>query len=79
MLSNVRVFLRILQRQKLFSVINLLGITVSMTSAVLIYLYTSPWIFIGTGTATVVIALCITLYHSLKAALTNPVDVLRDE
>ncbi|MEJ1239833.1 ABC transporter permease [Chryseolinea sp. T2] len=39
----------------------------------------SPWTFIGAGTATVVIALCITLYHSLKAALTNPVDVLRDE
>ncbi|MGC3947044.1 MAG: ABC transporter permease [Chryseolinea sp.] len=39
----------------------------------------SPWIFVGAGSATLAIALLITFYHSLRAALTNPVEVLRDE
>lgn len=39
----------------------------------------SPWIFLATGVAILFIAIAITSYHSLKAALTNPVDVLRDE
>ncbi len=39
----------------------------------------SPWIFILTGIATLAVAVLITSYHSVKAALTNPVDVLKDE
>ena len=39
----------------------------------------SPWIFLVTGVSTLVIAVLITGYHSVKAALTNPVDVLKDE
>lgn len=38
---NILIFIRNLKRQKLFSFINLLGLTVSMTSALLIYLYIS--------------------------------------
>lgn len=39
----------------------------------------SVWIFAFAGLGTLFIALLITSYHSLKAAMTNPVDVLRDE
>lgn len=39
----------------------------------------SVWIFILTGSCTLLIAILITSYHSMKAALTNPVDVLKDE
>jgi putative ABC transport system permease protein len=39
----------------------------------------SVWIFIVTGVSTLVVAILITSYHSLKAALTNPVEVLKDE
>ncbi|HTF18522.1 MAG TPA: ABC transporter permease [Chryseolinea sp.] len=39
----------------------------------------SVWIFVSACAGTLLLALLITLYHSLKAALTNPVDVLRDE
>jgi putative ABC transport system permease protein len=39
----------------------------------------SPWIFIITGLSTLVIAILITSYHSIKSALTNPVDVLKEE
>ncbi len=39
----------------------------------------SAWIFLVTGLSTLVIAMLITGYHSVKAALTNPVDVLKDE
>lgn len=39
----------------------------------------SVWIFILTGLGTLLISIMITSYHSVKAALTNPVDVLKDE
>jgi putative ABC transport system permease protein len=39
----------------------------------------SLWIFILAGGSTLLIAMVITGYHAIKAALTNPVDVLRDE
>jgi putative ABC transport system permease protein len=39
----------------------------------------SLWIFIATGLGTLFIAMTITSYHSMKAALTNPVEVLKDE
>jgi putative ABC transport system permease protein len=39
----------------------------------------SPWIFLASGLVTLLIAILITGYHSYKAALANPVDVLRDE
>ncbi len=39
----------------------------------------SIWIFAFAGLCTLVVAILITSYHSLKAAATNPVDVLRDE
>jgi putative ABC transport system permease protein len=39
----------------------------------------SPWIFFTTGIAILIIAMLITSYHSVKAALINPVDVLKDE
>jgi putative ABC transport system permease protein len=39
----------------------------------------SVWTFIITGISTLLIAVMITGYHSMKAALTNPVDVLKDE
>lgn len=39
----------------------------------------SAWIFLGTGVGTMTVAILITSYHSVKAALTNPVEVLRDE
>lgn len=39
----------------------------------------SIWIFIGAGGGTFIIAILITGYHSVKAALSNPVDVLRSE
>src|SRR5690349_25121339 len=38
---NLLLFIRNLRRQKLFSVINLLGLTVSIASTILIYLYVS--------------------------------------
>jgi putative ABC transport system permease protein len=39
----------------------------------------SVWIFIVTGISTLLLAMLITSYHSIKAALTNPVKVLMDE
>ncbi|HEY0655652.1 MAG TPA: ABC transporter permease [Chryseosolibacter sp.] len=39
----------------------------------------SPVIFIVTGVSTLVVAILITGYHSLKAARMNPVDILKDE
>jgi putative ABC transport system permease protein len=39
----------------------------------------SAWIFVFTGLGTLLTAILITSYHSVKAALTNPVDVLKDE
>jgi putative ABC transport system permease protein len=39
----------------------------------------SLWIFAATGLSTLLIAMLITSYHSVKAALTNPVEVLKDE
>jgi putative ABC transport system permease protein len=39
----------------------------------------SPWIFACTGFGTLLLAVLITGYHSVKAAMTNPVDVLKDE
>jgi putative ABC transport system permease protein len=39
----------------------------------------SVWIFIFAGVFTLVLSITITSYHSLKAALANPVDVLKDE
>jgi len=39
----------------------------------------SLWIFAVAGLGTLSIAILITSYHSVKAALTNPVEVLRDE
>lgn len=39
----------------------------------------SIWIFVLTGIGTLIVSILITSYHSAKAALTNPVDVLKDE
>jgi putative ABC transport system permease protein len=39
----------------------------------------SLWIFAVTGICTLLVAILITSYHSMKAALTNPVEVLKDE
>ncbi|MDQ2657052.1 MAG: ABC transporter permease, partial [Bacteroidota bacterium] len=39
----------------------------------------SIWIFAFAGLCTLLIAIIITSYHSLKAAMTNPVKVLKDE
>jgi putative ABC transport system permease protein len=39
----------------------------------------SWWMFVLVGVATLMMAIIITSYHSIKAALTNPVDVLKDE
>ncbi|MBL0745684.1 ABC transporter permease [Chryseolinea lacunae] len=39
----------------------------------------SMWIFLATGAGTLLLAMIITGYHALKAAATNPVDVLKDE
>jgi putative ABC transport system permease protein len=39
----------------------------------------SVWIFALAGMGTLCIAMLITGYHSVKAALTNPVEVLKDE
>jgi putative ABC transport system permease protein len=39
----------------------------------------SAWIFAVVGMGTLFIAMMITSYHSMKAAMTNPVDVLKDE
>ena len=39
----------------------------------------SPFIYIGAGVGTLLTALAITSYHSVKAALLNPVEVLKDE
>jgi len=39
----------------------------------------SVWIFVLAGAGTLLLAMIITSYHSVKAALTNPVDVLKDE
>jgi putative ABC transport system permease protein len=39
----------------------------------------SPWIFAFAGSATLLIALLIIGYHSLRAAKANPVSVLKDE
>lgn len=39
----------------------------------------SPFPFIYSGVLTLFIAMLITVYHSVIAALTNPVDVLKDE
>jgi putative ABC transport system permease protein len=39
----------------------------------------SLWIYGLVGAGTLLVAMLITGYHSVKAALTNPVDVLKDE
>ena len=39
----------------------------------------SLWIFAIVGMGTLFTAMMITSYHSIKAAMTNPVDVLKDE
>ncbi|UXE68431.1 MAG: ABC transporter permease [Chryseotalea sp. WA131a] len=39
----------------------------------------SPYIYIVAGMGTLLVALAITSYHSIKAATLNPVEVLRDE
>lgn len=39
----------------------------------------SVWIFVGTGVSILAVALLITSYHSVKAAMMNPVEVLKDE
>lgn len=39
----------------------------------------SIWIFALVGVGTLFVAIMITSYHSMKAAMTNPVDVLKDE
>lgn len=39
----------------------------------------SLWIFVATGLSTLLVAMLITSFHSVKAALTNPVEVLKDE
>lgn len=39
----------------------------------------SPLVFILSGAATLAVAFVITCYHSLKAAMQNPVEVLKDE
>lgn len=39
----------------------------------------SLWIFIIAGVCTLALSFAITSYHSLKAALANPVEVLKDE
>ncbi|GHM98657.1 ABC transporter permease [Cytophagales bacterium WSM2-2] len=39
----------------------------------------SPLIFVSVGAGTLLLAALITSYHSIKAAMRNPVEVLRDE
>jgi len=39
----------------------------------------SPLVFIAVGVGTLLVAAAITSYHSIKAAMKNPVDVLMDE
>lgn len=39
----------------------------------------SPWLFVLGGVIVILIALCTTLYQSLRAAISNPVDSLRNE
>ncbi|MBI1769162.1 MAG: ABC transporter permease [Bacteroidetes bacterium] len=39
----------------------------------------SPFIFVSVGSGTLLLAVFITSYHSIKAAMRNPVEVLRDE
>lgn len=39
----------------------------------------SLWMFAAVGASTLLIAMAITSYHSVKAAMMNPVDVLKDE
>lgn len=39
----------------------------------------SLWVFVLTGLGTLLFSFIITSYHSVKAALTNPIDVLKDE
>ncbi len=39
----------------------------------------SPWVLAFAGLGTMLTAVLIASYHSVKAALTNPVDVLKDE
>jgi putative ABC transport system permease protein len=39
----------------------------------------SMWIYIATGVGVLIISILITSYHSMRAALSNPVDVLKDE
>jgi putative ABC transport system permease protein len=36
-------------------------------------------VFVIAGISTLIVAMLITSYHSIKAALTNPIDVLKDE
>lgn len=39
----------------------------------------TPGLFVGVGLTTLALSILVTGYHSLKAATTNPVDVLKDE
>ncbi len=39
----------------------------------------SPWIFLTAGLGTLAVSVLITGYHSLKAAIANPIEVLKDE
>jgi ABC-type lipoprotein release transport system permease subunit len=39
----------------------------------------SLYIFLATGAGTLLVAILIASYHSIRAAMTNPVEVLKDE
>jgi len=39
----------------------------------------SPYIFVGTGLSVIALALMISGYHTIRAAKSNPVDVIKDE
>jgi putative ABC transport system permease protein len=39
----------------------------------------SGWIFLMAGISTLLLSVAVTSYHSVKAAMANPVDVLKDE
>jgi len=91
MLKNyLKVAFRNIWRHKVYSFINIFGLAIGITLAILIlpcvwlrnFYYrvgVNAWAFVLSAVLVVVIALLSISYQSVKAALANPVDSLRYE
>jgi len=80
--SHLTVALRSISRQKAYSCINIAGLATGMACFLLIFVYRiSPGTgtFVFSGLLALFVALIAVSAQSIKAALANPVDSLRQE